>query len=129
MLRNPGRCKELSTARWLTRPRSVGCIIDTSGPRRDAEVQVKGRATGPARVLACLVRRSSCRTSAPANSSTTNLAPRRCATLQTGIRQPQVAVDASPTANEHLSRVSRAEALRLTAVQRDIQQFEVGETF
>ncbi len=40
-----------------------------------------------------------------------------------------VAVDASPTAIEYLSRASRAEKLRLTAVQRDIQQFEVRETF
>jgi tellurite methyltransferase len=38
-------------------------------------------------------------------------------------------VDASRTALEHLSRVSRDEMLRLTAVQCDIQQFEVRETF
>jgi tellurite methyltransferase len=40
-----------------------------------------------------------------------------------------VAVDASPTAVDRLSRVSQAEKLRLTAVQCDMQQFEVGETF
>ena len=40
-----------------------------------------------------------------------------------------VAVDASPTAIEHLSRVSHGEKLRLTAVQCDIQQFDVRETF
>ncbi len=40
-----------------------------------------------------------------------------------------VAVDASPTAIEHLSRVSQSEKLPLTAVQCDIQQFEVRETF
>lgn len=40
-----------------------------------------------------------------------------------------VAVDASPTAIEHLSQVSRSAALRLAAVQCDIQQFEVRETF
>src|SRR6266545_6770899 len=32
--RNPGRCKELSTAGCLSCPRSAGCITDTSGPRR-----------------------------------------------------------------------------------------------
>ncbi len=40
-----------------------------------------------------------------------------------------VAVDASPTAIEHLSCIAREEKLRLTAVQSDIQQFEVRETF
>jgi tellurite methyltransferase len=40
-----------------------------------------------------------------------------------------VAVDASPTAIEHLSHVSLSEALRLSAVQCDIQQFDVRETF
>lgn len=40
-----------------------------------------------------------------------------------------VAVDASPTAIEHLSRVSRAEMLRLTAVQSDLQQFQAREAF
>ncbi len=40
-----------------------------------------------------------------------------------------VAVDASPTAIEHLSRVSRSEKLRLTAVQCDVEHFEVLETF
>ncbi len=40
-----------------------------------------------------------------------------------------LAVDASPTAIEHLSAVSRAEKLRLTAVQRDVQQFRAVETF
>ncbi len=39
------------------------------------------------------------------------------------------AVDASPTAIEHMAEVSQAEKLRLTAVQSDVQQFEVGETF
>ncbi len=40
-----------------------------------------------------------------------------------------VAADASPTAIEHLSRVARAETLRLTPVQCDVQEFEVHETF
>ncbi|HEU4385900.1 MAG TPA: class I SAM-dependent methyltransferase [Anaeromyxobacteraceae bacterium] len=40
-----------------------------------------------------------------------------------------VAVEASPTAIEHLTRVALAEALPLTAVQRDVQQLEVSETF
>ncbi len=40
-----------------------------------------------------------------------------------------VAVDASPTAIEHLSQVSKSEALRLSAVQCDVQQFEMRESF
>src|SRR5512143_620709 len=40
-----------------------------------------------------------------------------------------VAVDASPTAVEHLSLVAQAEKLRLTPVRSDVQQFEVDETF
>lgn len=40
-----------------------------------------------------------------------------------------LAVDASPTAIEHLAEVSGAEKLRLTAVQTDVQQFEVHEPF
>lgn len=40
-----------------------------------------------------------------------------------------VAVDASPTAIEHLTRVARAEALRLTAVQCDVRQFQLSDTF
>lgn len=40
-----------------------------------------------------------------------------------------VAVDASPTAMEHLSRVARDERLHLTAVRSDIQQFEFRDSF
>lgn len=40
-----------------------------------------------------------------------------------------VAVDASPTAIEHLTRVARDERLRVSAVLSDIQQFEFRETF
>lgn len=40
-----------------------------------------------------------------------------------------VAMDASLTAMEHLSRVSEAEKLRLTPVLCDVQQFKVRETF
>lgn len=40
-----------------------------------------------------------------------------------------VAVDASPTAIEHLSRVAREEGLRVTAVRAEIQQLEVPGTF
>jgi tellurite methyltransferase len=40
-----------------------------------------------------------------------------------------VAVDGSPTAVEHLSQVSRSEALRLTAARCDIEQLELRETF
>lgn len=40
-----------------------------------------------------------------------------------------VAVDASPTAIEHLSRVARDEKLRLTPVQADIQGYELREEF
>jgi tellurite methyltransferase len=40
-----------------------------------------------------------------------------------------VAVDASPTAIEHLAAVARAERLSLTAVQHDLATFELGEPF
>jgi tellurite methyltransferase len=39
-----------------------------------------------------------------------------------------VAVDASPTAMEHLAQLGRTEMLRLTAVQCDVERFEVRET-
>jgi tellurite methyltransferase len=40
-----------------------------------------------------------------------------------------VAVDASTTAIEHLAEVARKERLRLTAVQSDIERFEIRDTF
>jgi tellurite methyltransferase len=40
-----------------------------------------------------------------------------------------VAVDASPTAIAHLSRIAREEKLRLAPVQSDLQQYEMKETF
>jgi len=40
-----------------------------------------------------------------------------------------VAVDASPTAIEHLSRVAREENLRLTPIKSEVQGFEIQETF
>jgi tellurite methyltransferase len=40
-----------------------------------------------------------------------------------------VAVDASTTAIEHLVEVARKERLRLTAVQSDIERFEIRDTF